>query len=78
MRKEVIVYTKLSCVHCQRMKVWMNDNKIEFIEMDLSDINNSSLLQKIEGVPYTVVKQEDGTENIVLGFNQNALRELLL
>lgn len=78
MKQAITVYSKSSCVHCRRMKEWLKDNQIEYTEMDVADISDPTLLQEINGVPYTIIKHEDGTENVVIGFNVKKLSELLL
>lgn len=70
MKRDITVYSKSSCVHCRSMKEWLKENQIEYTETDVSDISDSTLLREIKGVPYTIIKQRDGTENVVIGFNK--------
>lgn len=77
MKTEVLVYTKATCIYCQKIKQWLEENGISFKEIDLLDVEDSDLLNNIQGVPYTVLKKE-GKEEVIIGFNQNTLRELLL
>ncbi|MNW69294.1 hypothetical protein D3C74_482700 [compost metagenome] len=55
----------------------MEDNKINFTDIDITNINDLKLLREIKGVPYTIIKRS-GKETVICGFNPNKLRETLL
>ncbi|MBO3284978.1 hypothetical protein A7311_04515 [Paenibacillus polymyxa] len=77
MLNEVLIYTKSNCKFCQKIKEWMEDNKINFTDIDITNINDLKLLREIKGVPYTIIKRS-GKETVICGFNPNKLRETLL
>lgn len=74
--KQVIVYSTPTCSWCNTLKSWLRKNKIPFSEIDVSrdekaarDLVNRSGQQ---GVPQT-----DINGRIVVGFDQQKLKELL-
>ncbi len=74
---QVIVYSTPTCPYCIRAKQFLMDNKIEFINYDVSvDTHKAEeMVQKSEqmGVPVIDV---DG--QIVIGFDKERLKQLLL
>lgn len=73
---KIIIYTKIGCVYCQKIKDWMNEKQLPYEEIDISKVNDSILLQEIKGVPYTIIKMQD-QDIKVLGFNQTRLLEVI-
>lgn len=78
MKKDITVYTKWSCVHCLRMKDWLKEHHIDYKETDVTEISDPNLLETIKGVPHTIIKNEDGTEHVVTGFNVKTLSGMIL
>lgn len=76
MAKEIKVYTTRTCPWCVRLKEFLQQNGVDYIERHV-DTDNDALAEFNEldvgrGVPVTVI---DG--QVVKGFDQARLRELL-
>jgi glutaredoxin len=77
--KTVIIYTQETCPPCHAEKLWLKENGIEFEDRDIR--KNDQYLQELIGLgaaatPATVIKDENG-EEVILGFNQAKLAEIL-
>lgn len=74
--KSVVVYSTPSCSWCNSLKTWMQQNRIVYSDIDISrdDKAAQDLIKRSghQGVPQTDI---DG--QIVVGFNQPLLKELL-
>lgn len=82
MNKTVTIYTSPICHFCHLLKDWLADNKIKFVEKDvsLSDEARNELLKKSNqlGVPVTVIKDlKTGKETVVIGFVQERIEKAL-
>jgi glutaredoxin-like YruB-family protein len=76
MAKEIKVYTTRTCPWCVRLKEFLQQNGVDYIERHV-DTDDEALAEFNEldvgrGVPVTVI---DG--QVVKGFDQARLRELL-
>jgi glutaredoxin-like YruB-family protein len=74
--KRVTVYTSPSCSWCNTLKSWLGKNKIPFSEIDVSRDEKAArdLVSRSgqQGVPQTEINGQ-----IVVGFDQQKLKELL-
>lgn len=77
--KKVIIYTQQTCPPCHAEKIWLKENGIEFEDRDIR--KDDQFLQELislgaAATPATVIKDEN-SEEVVLGFDQEKLAELL-
>jgi glutaredoxin-like YruB-family protein len=74
--KRVTVYSTPTCTWCNTLKTWLNKNNIRYTDIDVSSDQRAAeeLVRRSgqQGVPQT-----DINGRIVVGFDQNKLRELL-
>jgi glutaredoxin-like YruB-family protein len=74
--KSVTVYSTPTCSWCNTLKTWLRKNSIPFTDVDIS--RNQSAAEELvrrsgqQGVPQTDINGE-----IVVGFDQKKLKELL-
>ncbi len=77
--KKVIIYTQETCSPCHAEKLWFKENGIEFEERDIRK-NDQFLYELIDlgaaATPATIIKEQD-REEVILGFDQSKLAELL-
>lgn len=82
MARTITVYTTSTCPYCIMVKAWLTDKKFPFIEKKVDtdrDAAQEMVLKSGQmGVPFTVIKDEDGNEEGVLGFDQPRLKQVLL
>ena len=77
--KKVIIYSQETCPPCHAEKLWFKENGIEFEGRDIR--KNDQYLHELIGLgaaatPATVIKDGD-REDVILGFDQEKLTELL-
>lgn len=74
--KNVTVYSTPSCSWCNTLKTWLRKNGIVFTDVDVSRNQQAAheMVQRSgqQGVPQTLINGQ-----IVVGFNQQRLKELL-
>jgi len=74
--KSVVVYSTPSCSWCNTLKIWLKKNEVAYTDIDIS--HDEKAVQILiyrtghQGVPQTDINGE-----IVVGFNQPRLKELL-
>lgn len=74
--KKVSIYTTPTCVYCKHAKKYFNDNNIAYEEHDVAaDITRrQEMIEKTGQMGVPVIMVDD---NIIVGFNQAKLKELL-
>lgn len=77
MSKQVEIYSTATCHFCHMAKEFFKENGIEFTDYNVG-IDTEKRAEMLEksgqmGVPVIVIDQKD----VVIGFNQKALAELL-
>ena len=77
MNKKITIYTKQGCIHCDRIKDWMNNNHIKFNEVDIFTVTDIELRRDINGVPYTIINI-DKQKEVIIGFNKERLSSVLM
>ncbi len=74
--KQVFIYSTPTCVYCKMAKEFFSKNKIPFEERDVAfdAKNRDEMIQRTGqlGVPVILVDEE-----VVIGFDQKRLEELL-
>ncbi len=78
---KVTIYTTPTCPYCKQEKEFLKENNVEFEEIDVASDSDKAkeMVDKTGqmGVPATIVKTDDEKEEIIIGFNQDKLKELL-
>lgn len=79
--KNIKVYSTPTCPHCVLLKQYLEDNKIPFVGFDVSTDQEKAqeMIEKTNqrGVPAIVVTDENGKEEIIIGFDEERLKEVL-
>jgi len=84
--KKITVYSTPTCVYCAQLKNYLQENKIEFEAIDLSQNmeEGQKLIAKTGqmGVPQTSIQEIDKNgevkkEDFVIGFNVEQINSLL-
>ena len=78
--KKYLVYSTSACPYCDLLKKWLDNNKIIYESVNLSEdpARGQEMIQKTGqmGVPVSIITFDD-TEEIVIGFDQSRLGKLL-
>lgn len=78
----IIIYSTSTCPYCKMLKDYLQQHKFEFVEK-MVDANNeakdemANLSDGFLGVPFTVIKKDDGTLEKVIGFDRGRLAKIL-
>jgi len=70
------VFTTQSCVYCHALLDWLDDQKIQYQEID-AVTSEEALERGISSVPVTVITGADGNETTIVGFDRPALKKAL-
>ncbi len=81
MSKSVTIYSTATCGYCKALKSYLTDKHVEYVEKhaDEDQAVAKELYEKSNqlGVPFTIIKNEDGEEVSVLGFDKPKIDILL-
>lgn len=81
MPKSVGIYTTPTCIWCKATKEFFAENKVDYTEYNVAgdQARAQEMITKSGqmGVPVTVITDENGKEEIVVGFNKPRLKEIL-
>jgi len=81
MSKKITVFTTNTCGYCGMVKKWLDSKKIAYNTVNLDD--NPEMQKTIYEksgaltVPVTLVENENGQEDVVIGFNLAKLSTLV-
>lgn len=79
--KRVTIYSTQTCPYCRAEKAWLNEQGIAYTEVDVSfdRAKQEEMIDKSGqmGVPVTVISDDHGSNEVVVGFDQPKLASLL-
>lgn len=78
----VTIYSTPTCHFCHLAKDFFNENNIAYTEHDVAaDLEQRQIMMDKTGqlgVPVILVTPDGGSEEIIIGFDEGRLRELLI
>lgn len=78
MTKSVKVYSTPTCPWCAKTKEFLKKKKVKFEEVNVAEDEKGRdlMIEKSGqmGVPVIVIEQEDGTEEVIVGFDEGKLK----
>lgn len=79
---QVTIYSTHSCQYCQALKEWLDKNNVEHEDkfVDENEANMEEMMKVSDshmGVPFSVIKTDDGQEVKVAGFDRTKFKEVL-
>lgn len=76
MAKQVTIYTTVTCPYCKMAKAFFKEHNIEFVEKDVTSdlMAQQEMIKKSDQLAVPVI---DVGGQIIVGFNQSKLKELL-
>ncbi len=81
MNKKVTIYTTPACVYCRAAKDFFQNHKVVYEEhnVGLDTARREEMVKKSGqlGVPVIAIESEEGDEQIIVGFDQVALKNAL-
>ena len=78
---KIKIYTTPACVYCKSLKSYLDEHDFKYEAIDVST-DKAAAEEMIEksgqmGVPVSVITMDDGKEEILVGFNQEKVAEIL-
>lgn len=78
---EVKIYSTPTCPYCKMAKEYFKEKNIEYTDIDVAAdpaageemVNKSGQM----GVPVIIITKDDGSEEIIVGFAQDKINEIL-
>lgn len=79
--KKVAIYSTATCVFCKALRAYLDDKGIKY-ELKMADEDEKLARELYEksgqlGVPFTIVTDEDGKEESILGFDRQRVDAVL-
>lgn len=78
----ITIYSTTTCAFCHVLTAWLEKENIPYTKKN-TDENESALAEFMSvndgnfGVPFTVIKDDDGNETKILGFDQGKFKQVL-
>ena len=73
----ITVFTTTTCAYCPMVKEWLSKKGLDYEEavLDKDPTRQQEMIEKSGGmtVPVTLVTRDDGSEQVVIGFNPGQL-----
>jgi len=75
--KNVTIYSTATCGFCKMIKSYLSDKGVKY-EVKMADEDQAVAKELYEksgqlGVPFTVIADEDGKEELILGFDRQKI-----
>lgn len=78
---QVTIYSTPYCGYCQMAKQYLSANNIAYHDIDVASDEAAQQIMIAKshqmGVPVIIIKQDDGAEEILVGFQKEKLAQLL-
>lgn len=79
--KNVTVYSTATCGFCKMLKSYLNDKEVKY-DVKMADEDQAIAQELYEksgqlGVPFTVITDSDGKEELILGFDRPKINSAL-
>lgn len=78
----ITIYSTTTCPYCKMLKEYLVSQNVEFTEklVDQDEAAKEEMMQAsggFLGVPFTVIKKEDGSSENVIGFDKSKINQTL-
>ncbi len=78
---KVVIYSTPTCGYCRLAKHFLTENNVAYEDVDV-DVDKERTTEMVQlsgqmGVPVIVITQDDGSQEVLVGFQQERLQELL-
>lgn len=79
---QITIYSTTTCPYCKMLKEYLTEKNISFEEklVDQDEMARDEMARDsggFLGVPFTVVKKDDGTKANIIGFDKGRVNEIL-
>ena len=73
---DVLIYTTQVCPHSRKLKKFLKENRIDFIEKDVSN-NEKFLKEMLEKTGKALVPVIDFGDDVFIGFDSNVKEDIM-
>lgn len=77
MSKQLLKFSRPSCVPCQMVSNYLNDKNVQYTEINVYEDAEMANKFKIQSVPVVVLLNGEEIEEMVFGFDTDELDKLL-
>ena len=79
---QITIYSTTTCPYCKMLKKYLTEKNISFTEklIDRGDAVRDEMAKEsggFLGVPYVVIVKDDGSKEMVVGFDKGKLNSIL-
>ena len=79
---QVTVYSTTTCPYCKMLKDYLSEKRVSFEEklVDQDEMAREEMAKDsggFLGVPFSVIKKDDGTKATIIGFDKGRVNEIL-
>ncbi len=80
-KKSITIYSTASCGFCNMLKSYLDDKNVEYTDKKADQ--DPALARELHeksgqlGVPFTIITDEDGNEEKILGFDRPRFDQIL-
>ncbi len=78
---KITIYSTPSCPYCNLLKAYLKEHHIEFEDKNVAADKEAAqtMVDKSGqmGVPVSIISDDTGQENVVVGFDKDRINELL-
>ncbi len=75
--KKITVFSTTTCAYCPMVKEWLKNKGLDYEEviLDKDPTRQQEVMQKSGSlsVPVTIIEQDDGMEQVIIGYNPGQL-----
>jgi glutaredoxin len=81
MAKDITIYSTATCGFCKMLRSYLSDKGIDY-KVKMADEDQEIAKELFEksgqlGVPFTIITNDDGSEEKVLGFDRERINSVL-
>lgn len=81
MAKDITIYSTATCGFCKMLKGYLTDKNIDY-NVKMADEDQAIAKELFDksgqlGVPFTIITNDDGSEEKILGFDRAKIDEVL-
>ena len=79
---QVTVYSTTTCPYCKMLKDYLSEKSVSFEEklVDQDEMAREEMTKDsggFLGVPFSVIRKDDGTKATIIGFDKGRVNEIL-
>jgi len=79
---QVTIFSTTTCPYCKMLKDYLKEKNISYVEklVDQDDAAKDEMMLESNGflgVPFTLVRKDDGTKATIIGFDKGRVDEIL-